>query len=152
MSIKEHAPHTLKHVLYDSGYRAGTAVALKTQSLYTDPEEWLLALINEMKSIGLGNMELVSFDPSDGRVRLRCYDSFQSAIAEEQGALYRSPQVNCDLLRGIFAAFVSAVLEKEIICEEMDCQSIGGKYCEFLAMPLPKNLLEKEEPRDWRIK
>jgi predicted hydrocarbon binding protein len=151
MSIKEHAPHALKHVLYDAGYRSGLSVALKTKSLYSDPFECLQVLLNEIKNIGLGYVELVSFNPSHSRARLRCYDSFQAAIAKEYGPIYRTPQVNCDFLRGLFTAFVSIVFEVEIICEEMECQLTGGDYCEFLAMPLPKNLLDKEEPRDRRI-
>ncbi len=150
-SIKEHAPHTLKHVLYDAGYRSGSSVALKTKNSYPDPVECLQVLLKEIKNLGLGYVELVSFNPSHGRARLRCYDSIQAFIAKEHGSLYRTAQVNCDFLRGIFASFVSIILDEEIICEEMDCQSIGGDYCEFLAMPLPKNLLDKEEPRDRRI-
>jgi len=151
MSIKEHSPHTLRHVLYDAGYRSGSTLAIRARSIYPDTEECFHVLLNEIKNIGLGNVELVSFNPSQGRARLRCYDSFQAAIVEEYGPLYRTPQVNCDFLRGLFAAFVSVVLEEEVICEEMNCQSMGGNYCEFLAMPVPKNLLRKEEPRDWRI-
>lgn len=151
MSIKEHAPHALKHVLYDAGYRSGSSLALKSKSLYDDPVECLQVMLSEIKNLGLGYVEMINFDPCLGRARLRCYDSIQAYITKEHGSLYRTPQVNCDFLRGIFAAFVSVILEKETICEEMECQSIGGDYCEFLAMPLPKNLLEKEEPRDRRI-
>ncbi|MDD4238100.1 MAG: 4-vinyl reductase [Desulfotomaculaceae bacterium] len=151
MSIKEHAPHTLKHVLYDAGYRSGALLARKTRDSHPDQEESLQVLLNEIKNIGWGRVELVSFNPSQGRASLRCYDSFQAAIVAEYGSFYRSPQVNCDFLRGLFAAFVSIVLNEEIICEEMNCQSVGGDYCEFLAMPLPKNLLGKEKPSDRRI-
>lgn len=150
MSIKEHAPHILKHVLYDAGFRSGTSVALKTKSLYPDPLECINALLDEVKNLGLGYVELISFDYTHGRARLRCYDSIQAFISKEHGSFYRTPQVNCDFLRGIFAAFISVILEEEIICEEMECQSIGGDFCEFLAMPLPQNLLGKEEPRDRR--
>jgi predicted hydrocarbon binding protein len=151
MSIKEHAPHTLKHVLYDAGFRSGTSVALKTKSLYPDQSDCLKEFLYEIKNLGLGYVELVSFDHSHCRARLRCYDSIQAFIAKEYGSLYRTPQVNCDFLRGIFAAFFSVIFEKEIICEEMDCQSIRGDYCEFLAMPIPKNILGKEEPSARRI-
>jgi predicted hydrocarbon binding protein len=151
MSIKEHAPHTLKHVLYDAGYRSGTHLALKARDSYADQQECLTTLLDEIKNIGMGNIELVSIDPANGKANFRCYDSFQSEIALEHGSLYRTPQVNCDFLRGLFAAFASVVFDAETICEEMNCQSVGGDYCEFLAMPLPKNLLGKEGPRDRRI-
>ncbi len=146
MSIKEHAPHALKHVLYDAGFRSALNLARKTRVLYPDSEECLQLLLEVIKNDGLGNVELVSFNQAQGRAQIRCYDSFQVSVTNEYGSFYRSPQVTCDLLRGIFAAYFSVLLDKEIICEEMCCQSVEGNYCEFLTMPLPKNLWE-EEPR-----
>ena len=121
-------------------------LARKTRNFYPDTEECLQLLLEVIKNDGLGNVELVSFNLTQGRAKIRCYDSFQVTVANEYGRLYRSPQVTCDLLRGIFAAYFSVLLDKEIICEEMCCQSVKGNYCEFLTMPLPKNLW-KEEPR-----
>lgn len=146
MSIKEHAPHALKHVLYDAGFRSALNLARKTRVFYPDMEECLQLLLEVIKNDGLGNVELVSFNQRDGRAKIICYDSFQVSVANEYGSLYRSPQVTCDLLRGIFAAYFSVLLDKEIICEEMSCQSVEGNYCEFLTMPLPDKLWE-EEPR-----
>jgi predicted hydrocarbon binding protein len=147
MSIKEHAPHAIKHVLYDAGYRSALSLAGRTKTFYPDPEECLQLLLEVIKNDGLGNVELVSFNLTRGRARIRCYDSFQVSVENEYGSLYRSPQVTCDLFRGIFAAYFSVLLEQEIICEEMRCQAVEGDYCEFLIMPLPKKLWE-EEPRD----
>ncbi|AGL00273.1 V4R domain-containing protein [Desulfoscipio gibsoniae] len=144
-SVKEHAPHVLKHVLYDAGYQSGLSLARKTIALYPDPHECLQVLLDEIQNQGLGNVELVSVSPSRTRAIIRCYDSFQVAITNEYGHLYRTPQVICDLLRGFFAAYLSVLFEKEIICEEMACQSMGAKYCEFLALPLPKQLPGGEE-------
>jgi predicted hydrocarbon binding protein len=144
MSVKEHAPHALKHVLYDAGYQSGFYLARKTSALYPNLEECLQLLLEEIKNEGLGRLELVSFDLSRSRARIRCYDSFQVAVADEYGRLYRTRQVICDLLRGFFAAYLSVLLEKEIICEEMSCQSVTGNYCEFLALPLPQETGRKE--------
>ncbi len=146
MSVKEHAPHALKHVLYDAGFRSALNLARKTRIFYPNLEECLNLLLEVIKNDGLANVELVSFNQSEGRARIICYDSFQVSVASEYGSLYRSPQVTCDLLRGIFAAYLSVLLDREIICEEMVCQSVKGNYCEFLTMPLPNKLWE-EEPR-----
>ncbi len=147
MSIKEHAPHAIKHVLYDAGYRSALYLAHRTKTAYPDPEECLHLLLEVIKNDGLGNLELVSLDLTRGRAGIRCYDSFQVSVENEYGSLYRSPQVTCDLLRGILAAYFSVLLEQDIICEEMRCQAVEGDYCEFLTMPLPKKLWEGE-PRD----
>jgi len=138
ISIREHAPHALKHVLYDAGYQSGLYTARKARALYPNAEECLRFLLVEVMNMGFGKTELVSLDLSRATARIRCYDSFQVTVANEYGRLYRSPQVICDLLRGVFAAYLSVLLKKEIICEEMSCQSVEGSCCEFLALPLPQ--------------
>ncbi|MCL6558769.1 MAG: 4-vinyl reductase [Firmicutes bacterium] len=148
MSVREHAPHALKHVLYDAGYQSGLSLARKTRALYPKPEECLQLLLEEIKNEGLGNVELVSFNLPRARARIRCYGSFQVAAADEYGNLYRTSKVICDLLRGVFAAYLSVLFDKEIICEEMSCQSMGGNYCEFHALPLPKKQVGRRGPRD----
>ncbi|TYO97420.1 4-vinyl reductase [Desulfallas thermosapovorans] len=95
---------------------------------------------------------MVSVSLTRNRAKIRCYDSFQVAVTHEYGQLYRSPQVICDLLRGFFAAYLSVIFEKEIICEEMVCQSTGAGYCEFLTLPLPKKLSLRRKTRAQRIK
>lgn len=151
MSVKEHAPHALKHVLYDAGYQSGFYLARKARALYTEIEDCLQLLSEEMKNEGLGKVELVSLDFSRTRVKIRCYDSFQVAVTKEYGSLYRTPQVICDLLRGIFAAYLTVIFEKEMICEEMICQSVEGNYCEFLTLPLPQEY-GGEEGTPWSKK
>jgi len=138
VSIREHAPHALKHVLYDAGHKSGLQTARKAKVLYPDVEECLLFLLEEMTNAGFGKIELVSLDLTHTSARIRCYDSFQVAVTNEYGQLYRSQQVICDLMRGVFAAYLSVLLEKEIICEEMSCRSVTGSYCEFFALSLPQ--------------
>lgn len=138
MSIKEHAPHVLKQVLYDAGYRSAYELAQKARSLYPRLEECLQVLFDEMKNEGLGNVELVSLDPPAARATIRCYDSFQVSTVQNYGPVYRTPQVVCDLLRGTFAAYLTVLFGREIICEEMNCQAVGGNFCEFLALPFPE--------------
>ncbi|OPX87143.1 MAG: V4R domain protein [Pelotomaculum sp. PtaB.Bin104] len=147
-SIREHAPHAIKHVLFDAGYQSGLYTANKARVLYPDIEECLRFLLTEVVNTGFGKAELVSLDLTRATAKIRCYDSFQVAVTNEYGQLYRTPQVICDLLRGVFAAYLSVLLEKEIICEEMSCQSAGGDFCEFLAMPLPQEK-GSEEKAQW---
>lgn len=147
LSVKEHAPHVLKHVIYDAGYQSGLSLARKTRALYPDTKECLQLILEEINNQGLGNVELLTLSLSRARARLRCHESFQVAVADEYGHLYRTPQVICDLLRGFFAAGLSVLFDKEIICEEMLCQSMGANYCEFLALPLPKELSGGRKPR-----
>jgi len=135
-AIKEHAPHILRQVLYETGYTSAQDIADKTLAIYNDPRECLSALLNELTRSGLGKIELVMFNPEEAKAVIRCYDSFQVAVVEEYESLYRTPRAVCDLLRGTFAAYLSTVLDTQIICEEMQCQSMGGAFCEFIALPL----------------
>ncbi|MDD3654948.1 MAG: 4-vinyl reductase [Desulfotomaculaceae bacterium] len=135
MSIREHAPHALKHVLFDAGYQSGLHTIRKTKALYDDVEECLRFLFDALTNSGFGRVELDYLDPTIAKARIRCHDSFQVAVTNEFGQLYRSRQVICDLLRGVFTAYLSVLLNQDIICEEISCQSVGGDYCEFLALP-----------------
>ncbi|MDD4168891.1 MAG: 4-vinyl reductase [Desulfotomaculaceae bacterium] len=135
MSIKNHVPHALKHVLYEAGYQSGLQTIRRVRALHADVEECLRFLFDALTNAGFGRVELESLDLTIAKARIRCYDSFQVVITNEYGQLYRSPQVICDLLRGVFTAYLSVLLDRDIICEEMNCQSVGGDYCEFLALP-----------------
>jgi len=141
-SIREHAPQILKHVLYDAGYQSGLTLAEKAIKTYPYPEECLQLLLEELTNLGVGKLELISIDLSKARIKIRCYDSFWSDTAQVYGHLYRSPQVICDMLRGVLAGSLKVIFDKEIFCEEMVCQSMGSDYCEFLALPLPQILSE----------
>jgi predicted hydrocarbon binding protein len=145
-SIREHAPQILKHVLYDAGYQSGLSLAGKARESYSNPKECLQLILEELTNLGVGKLELVSFNLPSARVKIRCYDSFWVDTANEYGHLYRTPQVICDLLRGVLTGCLSVIFEKEIICEEMTCQSMGADYCEFLALPLPQNLSGGRKP------
>lgn len=144
-SIKEHAPHVLVHVLYDAGFQSGLRLARRARKMYPEAGECLNILLDELKQHGLGRMELVSLKPGAGRALIRCHDSFQVDSIKKYGELYRTPRVVCDLLRGIFAAFLTELLQKDIFCEEIQCQSMGNSCCEFLTMPVETQLGRGEE-------
>ncbi len=142
-SIREHAPQVLKHVLYDAGYQSGLSLAGKAQESSLSQQECLQRLLEELTNLGLGKLEMVSYSQSQARVQIRCHDSFWADTANEYGHLYRTPQVECDMLRGVLAGSLSVIFQKDIICEEMACQSMGADYCEFLALPLPQHSPEE---------
>lgn len=135
VAIKEYAPHILKTVLYDAGYQSAFTVARQAKSYYSTPLEALEALFEEVKNCGLARVELVSLEPEAGRAVIRCYNSFEVATIRKYGELYRSPRVVCDLLRGMFSAYLTVILARPILCEEMRCESLEGDCCEFHALP-----------------
>lgn len=135
LAIKEYAPHIMKAALFDAGYRSSEIVARKARESYSeDPVDALNSLFGEFRNLGLGRPELVSIDPEEGRAVIRCHNSIEVAIAREY-PLYRTPRVVCDMLRGKFSAYLSVVLERPIICEELKCAAMGEEYCEFHALP-----------------
>ncbi len=135
LAIKEYAPHIMKAVLFDAGYRSSEIVARNARDSYSEnPVEALNSLFGEFRNLGLGSPELVSLDPAEGHAVIRCHNSIEVAIAREY-PLYRTPRVVCDMLRGKFSAYLSVVLERPIICEEMRCAAMGEECCEFHAFP-----------------
>ncbi|WP_066637805.1 V4R domain-containing protein [Desulfolucanica intricata] len=137
-AIKNYAPHILKHVLYEAGYNSAIPIAEKAKNMYPDPLEYLTILFEELKNAGLGEVILQSLDTSTCEAVIWCKDSFQIPTEEYETNLYRTPRVICDLLRGTFAAYLSVYFQKDIICEEMHCQSVSGEHCEFVSFPLDK--------------
>jgi predicted hydrocarbon binding protein len=135
VAIREYAPHIIKTVLYDAGYYSALTVARQAKTYYNTPLEALEALFEEVKNCGLARVELVSLEPEAGRAVIRCYNSFQVATVKKYGELYRTPRVVCDLLRGMFSAYLTVILERPVLCEEMRCESLDGEYCEFYALP-----------------
>ena len=133
-AVKEYAPFILEKVLFDTGYRSSLAVAREAKRYYSTPEESLRVCFEEMKSCGLGRIELVTLDSEIGHAVIRCCNSFEVSAAEGM-ELYRSPRVSCDLLRGKLSACLTVILGYPIICEEMQCASVEGDYCEFHAYP-----------------
>ncbi|WP_066634007.1 V4R domain-containing protein [Desulfolucanica intricata] len=151
-AIKSYAPHILKHVLYDAGYKSALPIAEKAKDMHPDALEYLNILFEELKNAGLGKVVLQSLNTSTGEAVIWCYDSFQIPAEEYEANLYRTPRVVCDFLRGTFSAYLSVYFEKEIICEEMSCQSVDGNYCEFVSFPLEKENLPGGESFDQKRK
>ncbi|RKO66679.1 V4R domain-containing protein [Desulfofundulus salinus] len=144
-SIREHAPHVLVHVLYDAGFRSGLRLARRARKMYPEALECLNILLDELKQHGLGHMELISLEADAGKAVIRCHDSFQVDSISKYGELYRTPRVVCDLLRGTFAACLTELLQREIFCEEVQCQSMGYPCCEFLTLPVEPQLMSRGE-------
>jgi len=135
VALKEYAPHIIKTILFDAGYLSALTVAAQAKTFYNTPLEALEALFEEVKNCGLARVELVSLEPGAGRAVIRCYNSFQVATVKKYGWFYRTPRVVCDLLRGMFSAYLTVLLERKILCEEMRCEALEGDYCEFHALP-----------------
>ena len=133
-AVNEYAPFILKKVLFDTFL----GIAKEAEGCYKSPEKSLSVCFEEMKNCGIGMIELVSLDSSAGHAVIRCYQSFE--VAAVQGIeLYRTPRVNCDLLRGQLSACLSVILKRPIICEEMQCAALDGECCEFHAYPEEEN-------------
>jgi len=135
-AIAEHAPHTLKHVLYDAGYRAGTVIAGKAKELYENPKTCLQELLDVLSRSGLGKMELLSLDPDGKQAVIRCYDSYE-VDSSRYYSLYRTPRVTCDLIRGRIAAYLTVLFDRNMMCEEMQCKVLTGDWCEFIVLEIP---------------
>lgn len=141
VAVNEYAPFILKKVLFDTGYRSFLVVAREVKGHYETPEDYLRVCFEEMKSCGMGRIELDLLDISSSYAKINCYKSFEVAVVKGI-KLYCTPRVTCDLLRGMLSACLTVIFERPIICEEMQCAAVEGEYCEFHAYPEEENEVE----------
>ncbi len=133
--IHEQSPHIVKYTFYDMGYRAGEQLMQTQTQRAKYPEMAFRYFVETYKQSGYGNVEVVSFDLSRPEAVLRGTNLFESDVAERAG-IYRSPRTVDHYSRGMFAGFMSVLLGREMICEEMTCEFRGDPACEFLILPL----------------
>jgi predicted hydrocarbon binding protein len=133
--IHENAPHVVKYAFYDMGFRTGEQLMGTLQTQAQDPVQAFRYFVETFKQAGYGNIEVVSFDLSKPEATLRGTNLFESGLAKEAG-IYRTPRAADHYSRGMLAGFISKLLGKEVICEEMACEYRGDAACEFVLLPL----------------
>ncbi|MBI2953846.1 MAG: hypothetical protein HYY30_06000 [Chloroflexi bacterium] len=132
--IHENAPHVIKYAFYDMGYRVGEQLMETLKERAQDPEKAFRYFVETYRQAGYGNIEVTSFDLSKPEATLRGSNLFESRLA--RGAdIYRSPRSVDHYSRGMFAGFLSVLLGKEVVCEEMTCEFRGDEACEFVILP-----------------
>ncbi|TAK34507.1 MAG: hypothetical protein EPO21_09440 [Chloroflexota bacterium] len=132
--LHENAPHILKYALYDMGYRAGNQMASARPSQSETPEESFHLLVETYKQAGYGNLEVLEYDLSVPRARLRGTHLLESSAACEAD-IYRSPRAVDHYTRGMLAGLMSNTLGHQVVCEEIACEFRGDPACEFVILP-----------------
>jgi len=130
----EHAPHVLKYAFYDMGYRAGIDMRAALAERADDPERVFEGFVEQYTQAGYGNLEITHFDLAAPEVRLSGTDLFEAGLAPKAG-IYRTPRVVDHYSRGMLAGFMSELLKREVVCEEVACQFRGDPRCEFVILP-----------------
>ncbi len=133
--LYEHAPHTIKYAFYDMGYRVGEQLMVSLQKEDEDPEGDFRFLVETYRQSGYGDLEVTYFDLREPQARLSGTDLFEVAVARE-ASVYRTPRCVCHYSRGMFAGFMSRLLRREVICEEVACRYRGEERCEFVVLSL----------------
>ncbi len=132
--LHEHAPHTLKYAFYDMGYRAGIDIMAALEIAEGHEEMALRRFVEQFTQAGYGAIEITHLDLSTPEVRLQGDNLFEAGLAPTAG-IYRTPRAVDHYSRGMFAGFVSELLKREVVCEEVACQFRGDPHCEFVVLP-----------------
>ncbi len=133
--LHEQAPQILKYAFYDMGYRAGEQVIEAVGGFETqDPEQLFRYCVETYRQAGYGEIEVVSVDFDKPEAMLRGRNLFEAGLVGEAG-IYRTPRTADHYSRGMFAGFMSTLLGREVVCEEMACQFRGDEACEFVILP-----------------
>ncbi len=135
--LHEHAPHVIKYAFYDMGYQVGKQLMEALQVGNGDPEEAFRGLVENYKLAGYGNLEVVHFDLSLPEARLAGSNLFETGVATKSG-VYRTPRCVDHYSRGMFAGFMSSLLDTEVVCEELECQFREDPKCLFVILPFER--------------
>lgn len=132
--IHEHAPHILKYAFYDMGYRAGVDIMAGLADRRDDIETTFRHFIEQYEQAGYGEIDVTSFDAEASEVHLSGRNLFEAGLAPKTG-IYRSPRAVDHYSRGMFAGFLSALFDRQVVCEEVACAFRGEPRCEFVVLP-----------------
>ncbi len=135
--LNEHAPHALKYAFYDMGYRVGEQLMSVLAGTAEEPEKAFRYLVETYRQAGYGNMEMLEFDLEKPQVTLAGTNLLEVQVARGSG-VYRTPRSVDHYSRGMFAGFLSNLLGREVVCEEVACQYRGDERCEFVVMPFKR--------------
>lgn len=132
--LHEHAPHILKYAFYDMGYRAGIDIMAALEVTEGGEEAALRRFVEQYAQAGYGAIKITHLDLSAPEVRLQGDNLFEAGLAPTAG-IYRTTRSVDHYSRGMFAGFVSELLKREVVCEEVACQFRGDPHCEFVVLP-----------------
>lgn len=132
--IHEHAPHIIKYAFYDMGYRAGLELMASLGERAADPEAAFRHFVELFSESGYGQLEVLHFDLAAPEARLRGTNLFEAGLVGEAD-IYRTPRAVDHYSRGMFAGFMSELLQREVVCEELACQFRGDPACDFIVLP-----------------
>jgi predicted hydrocarbon binding protein len=132
--LSEYAPGAMKYAFYDMGYRVGVDLMSNIGEQEITPEEAFRNFVARYSEAGYGDIVIEQFDLDAPEVRLSGYHLFESSLAPLAG-IYRTPRAVDHYSRGMFAGFLSELLRREVICEEIACQFRGEERCEFIILP-----------------
>ncbi len=132
--IHEHAPYVIKYAFYDMGYRAGVDIMAGLTESEIAPEDAVRRFIERYVKAGYGDLSVNHFDVAAPEARLSGVNLFEAGLASRAG-IYRTPRVVDHYTRGMFAGFMSELLKREVVCEEVACQFRGDPRCEFVVLP-----------------
>lgn len=135
--LHEHAPHVIRYAFYDMGYQVGQRLMADLQVGDGDPEASFRRLVESYRRWGYGNLEVLHFDLSLPEARLAGTNLFETSVASKSD-IFRTPRCVDHYSRGMFAGFMSSLLNREVVCEETACQFRGDPSCEFVVLPFER--------------
>ncbi|MGE5620009.1 MAG: V4R domain-containing protein [Sphingomonadaceae bacterium] len=144
--LHEHAPHVIRYAFYDMGFRVGEQLMAAYPVGVAGPERAFRQLVDNYKLMGYGDLEVVHFDLREPEARLTGTNLFETAVAIRSG-VYRTPRCVDHYSRGMFAGFLSKLLDREVVCEEVACQFRGDERCEFVVLPFERSGSAAQERR-----
>jgi hypothetical protein len=130
------SPDLLRHIVYRSGFVLGESIAEQVRELYPDPRDQLAVLLEDLARSGFGTFELIELDLDAGHALVRGQNLFEAAIASDL-AWARTPRCVDNYCSGRLAGYLSAIVRRPAVSEEICCEARGDPSCEFALTATP---------------
>ncbi len=115
-------------ILYYSGIGAGQRAYERRAAKTKSREETLFLLVNEKSSDNWGELTFQDLDFTKLSGKIVVKNCFEARAA-------KSKQPICYFIKGYLTGFLSGLMQKPVILNEVKCLAKGDGHCEFIITP-----------------
>jgi predicted hydrocarbon binding protein len=113
-------------IVYEEGEATGESDAKRLIEVFSRSvaQQYVAELSNLYLTLGWGRPELVQFKAIPFSATIRLYDSFECSGQ-------KSAKPHSNFIRGHMTGLINTLFQKDVLCIETRCSSVGDPFCEF---------------------
>lgn len=118
---------TTKTILYNVSKKFSVKMFSNFLGYEKSKKESLENMLKLLPTLGYGVFKLINYDEDKLEFKVTAWNSYNATVYEGGG----TEKPICYELSGFLAGMFEIIFEKEMICEEEKCISMGEKFCNF---------------------